>query len=493
MKTQIHQYFQQRRAGVLLHPTSLPSVPNQGTLGEDAYRFLDFLSESGFSIWQMLPINPTDIYGSPYQGISLHAGNPHLINPNQLIDKGWLNTDDIDNEMEKSIISRNLIATACENFTKNASHAEQNDYHSFKQENANWLDDYALYSAIKHEQKQKPWWQWPDELRNRKASAIKSLKKKFQEALETCCFEQYIFFSQWHDLRKQAHDKGILLFGDMPIFVAHDSVDVWVYPDYFKLDETGQPTVVAGVPPDYFSSTGQRWGNPLYNWAHISENNYKWWIDRLQTQLNLFDLVRIDHFRGLVSLWEIPAHSITAEQGSWHTVPGRELLTALQKHFGQLPLIAEDLGVISPEVVKLRDDFNLPGMKILLFAFDSDARNPYLPHNHQPFSVVYTGTHDNNTTLGWFYHLNDAQQERVLQYLQFPNEPMPWPLIYAALQSVCQIAILPMQDLLGLDGSHRMNTPGTMEGNWRWQFDWEWVSPDLPHKLSYLNQLYGRG
>ena len=487
-----HPIFRQRRSGILLHPTSLPAAAGDGALGDDAIRFLDFLVDSGFSIWQMLPVNITDQSGSPYQGTSVHAGNPRLINLQRLSAKGWLQSANFQLEAHPDRRLMDILHAARVGFQKAATEMELAGYQTFKREHSYWLDDYALYSVIKTKHDDHPWWQWPPSLRNRDRSILKRLRVENTEVLEDYCFEQYVFFSQWHDLQQAAHDRGILLLGDLPILVAHDSVDVWAHPEYFKLDADGMPVVVAGVPPDYFSRTGQRWGNPLYDWQRFTENGFSWWLERLRTQLQLFDMVRIDHFRGFIGLWEIDANSPTAEQGQWQPVPGRELFKVLREEFGKLPLIAEDLGIISPEVEKLRDDFKLPGMKVLLFAFDSDEKNPYLPHNHVINSVVYTGTHDNTTTLGWYYGLNEDQQRRVLEYLQYPVEPMPWPLLCTALQSVSRIAVLPMQDILGLDGSHRMNTPGTTTGNWAWRFNWEWISPDLKYQLYHLNRLYGR-
>ena len=487
-----HAIFRQRRAGVLLHPTSLPAAATDGALGADGVRFLDFLAESGFSIWQMLPVHSTDQSGSPYQGTSLHAGEPRLISWQRLVDKGWLPGVPGSGAHQPTVDVTDIFRTARRGFQQRAPATEQAAYQAFVHEQSAWLDDYVLYSVIKSLHGNSPWWQWSQPLRDREAAALGRLRVEQDESLEVCRFEQYVFFSQWQDLLKAAHARGVLLLGDMPILVAHDSVDVWAHPEYFKLDAAGQPVVVAGVPPDYFSATGQRWGNPLYEWRRFADTGYHWWIERLRAQLQLFDMVRIDHFRGFVGLWEIDARSPTAEHGHWQPVPGRELFNVLRAEFGDLPLIAEDLGIISPEVEALRDDFDLPGMKVLLFAFDSDERNPYLPHNHIRNSVVYTGTHDNNTVLGWYYSLTDARQKRVHEYLQYPTEPMPWPLINTALQSVCRTAILPMQDLLGLDGSHRMNIPGTSTGNWLWRFSWEWLSSDLPHKLRHLNKLYGR-
>ncbi|MFQ5659254.1 MAG: 4-alpha-glucanotransferase [Gammaproteobacteria bacterium] len=486
--THTHNCLRRRRSGCLLHPTSLPG----GGLGTDAVRFIDFLAGAGFSVWQMLPVNNTDKYGCPYQGTSVHAGNPRFIDLMPLSQKEWLNVNRLNNRSNNLAAVSALIAEARHGFIRRATDVELGDYQAFKQTHIHWLDDYALFSAIKQEHQGKPWWKWPQRLRMRDKTALKSFSEEHSEQIENYCFEQFLFFSQWQELRKLAHDRGILLFGDVPIFTAHDSVDVWAYPDYFQLDEAGQPTVVAGVPPDYFSPTGQRWGNPVYNWPHLAKDGFRWWVERLRTQLELFDLVRLDHFRGFVALWEIPAHCPTAEEGTWQPAPGRELFKIFHKEFGDLPLIAEDLGIISEEVVKLADDFMLPGIKVLQFAFDNSAGNPYLPHNHNLNSVVYTGTHDNNTTLGWFCNLDDTKQQHVLEYLQYPNETMPWPLINSALQSVCPLAIVPMQDLLGLDASHRMNTPGTMAGNWRWRFDWEWITSDLIKKLWHLNALYGR-
>jgi 4-alpha-glucanotransferase len=488
----LHSIFRRRRAGVLLHPTSLPMSGADGALGADTARFLELLAASGFTIWQMLPVNSTDPSGSPYQGTSVHAGNPRLICLRRLAERGWLPGVPADAVNLPEPDYSAVFSATLAGFQQRANDPERAAYEAFVRDESGWLDDYALYSVIKMLQNNAPWWRWPPQLRDRNPDALRQFRAEQAGLLDVYRFEQFIFFSQWRELMNAARARGILLLGDMPILVAHDSVDVWAHPEYFKLDAAGQPLVVAGVPPDYFSATGQRWGNPLYEWRRHAQDGYRWWIERLRAQLRMFDMVRIDHFRGFVALWEIDARSPTAEHGQWLPAPGRELFEILNREFGDLPLIAEDLGIISPEVEQLRDDFCLPGMKVLLFAFDSDEKNPYLPHNHLRNSVVYTGTHDNNTVLGWYYALNDAQRKRVLEYLQYPTEPMPWPLICAALQSVCRTAILPMQDLLALDGSHRMNIPGTTTGNWRWRFSWEWVSSDLPQKLWHLNQLYGR-
>lgn len=487
----LHRYFRQRCSGVLLHPSSLPA--GDGPLGDGAYRFIRFLADSGFTLWQMLPVNSiSDRYASPYQGTSVNAGNPWLISINRLCREPWLEKKFANDNAISELSLGELIGLARTRFSEYADIPEQQAYLEFKDNHGWWLEDYALYSTLKVHHNLTPWWRWPEALRRRETTALASFSRLHSSRMENYRFEQFIFYRQWNDLKRYASDCGILLFGDMPILIAHDSVDVWVNTDNFKLDGEGQPTVVAGVPPDYFSASGQRWGNPLYNWRNIADQGFQWWINRLRSQLKLFDIVRLDHFRGFVSLWEIPASCKTAVDGEWQPVPGRELLQALQREFGDLPIVAEDLGTISQEVLDLRDEFHLPGMKVLMFAFESDNNNPYLPHNHDLNSVVYTGTHDNNTTLGWFHGLDDSAQHRVLEYLQYPREPMPWPLINTALSSVCPAAVLPMQDLLGLEGSHRMNTPGTTVGNWHWRFQWEWIDPELTQKLRRLNEIYGR-
>jgi 4-alpha-glucanotransferase len=310
--------------------------------------------------------------------------------------------------------------------------------------------------------------------------------------IEQACFEQYLFFSQWYALRAYANERGVLLFGDMPIYVAHDSADVWANRDLFTIDEAGASDVVAGVPPDYFSATGQRWGNPLYRWDVLKQRNYGWWVDRFRTQLDLFDIIRLDHFRGFEKYWEIPAASETAVNGRWVDGPGEDLLNALVQEFGELPLVAEDLGVITPEVDALRLQYGFPGMKILQFAFESGPDNPYLPENHEPLSVVYTGTHDNDTTLGWYASASSELQRLVHEYLGTTEDDMPWPLIRAALESKAVLAIIPLQDLLALGSEHRMNTPGSLGGNWRWRFDWSQVPETLPERLRALVKQAGR-
>lgn len=484
--------FERRRAGILLHPSSLPGGIGGGDLGADAHRFVDFLAQSGFTVWQMLPLGPTHRDGSPYHSLSLHAGNPMLINLERLAEWGWLNKREpaaADNPVSYRL---RRLAQAHQIFLERAAPADQRSFETFINTEAHWLEDYCLYRALRREFSGQAWYQWPVPLRNREPEALAAARVRLIHEIERVCFEQFVFARQWQELRVYANRKDVLLFGDMPIFVALDSVDVWARREYFTLDADGQPTVVAGVPPDYFSKDGQRWGNPLYRWDQLQANGFRWWIERLTTEFRRFDLIRIDHFRGFEACWEIPAAEATAVNGRWVKVPGDALFEALKAHFGMLPLAAEDLGFITPEVYALRDKFGLPGMKILQFAFDSGPDNPYLPHNHRQESVVYTGTHDNDTTLAWFDDLPADQQLYVVEYLGYPHEAMPWLLIRAALASVSQLAIMPMQDVLALGRGYRMNTPGTTTGNWRWRYTWEQLPPDLTDRLRRLARLYGR-
>ncbi|MBE9562615.1 MAG: 4-alpha-glucanotransferase, partial [Proteobacteria bacterium] len=406
-------------------------------------------------------------------------------------------------------------------FEQNAQVEERANFAEFTTTHANWLDDYALFRALQiehfktikaefltalteinhHETLQSRlteikqssgWWGWPIALRDREPQALEAARKRLANEIEQHKFEQFIFFSQWFDLKEYAHSKKVYLFGDVPIFVADDSVDVWAEKENFLLDDNRRPTVVTGVPPDYFSETGQRWGNPHYNWEYMQNNGFKWWLGRLRSTELLFDIVRIDHFRGFEASWTIPSSCDTAMEGEWIKAPGHALFETLQQSDINLSLVAEDLGIITNEVNELRNRFNFPGMKILQFAFDSDSDNPYLPHNHVENCVVYTGTHDNNTTLGWFHEVPEHVRHAMCEYLHAPPHEMPWPLIESAFASVAMLAIVPMQDVLMLDGNHRMNVPGVEKGNWRWRFDWS----QLPHwandKLRHLVHFYGR-
>lgn len=486
--------FDRRRSGVLLHPTSLPGKWGRGDLGPEAYRFIEFLAAAGQTVWQALPLGPTHADLSPYQCLSVHAGNPELISPDLLVADGWLTQEELrqlDGEHGDGFRER-LIGHAYRGFLDRASEQDKSRYEAFIQAHAHWLDDFALYRALRRRHGGAPWNQWAVPLRDRQAEALSQVRLEDGDYVGQVFFEQYVFFIQWSDLKSYANAREILLFGDLPIFVAYDSADVWARRQFFKLSGDGRPEVIAGVPPDYFSATGQRWGNPHYHWERLQGDGFRWWIDRISSQLELFDIIRIDHFRGFEAYWEIPIDEPTAINGRWVKAPGDELFKALRDHFGSLPLVAEDLGVITAEVTRLRENYGLPGMKILQFAFDSDARNPYLPHNHESSSVVYTGTHDNDTTLGWYSKMSPLQAHYVDEYLGGADEAMPWPLIRCALESVARLSIIPMQDILMLGSEHRMNTPGTEQGNWTWRFIWDQLNEDLTRKLAHLTALYGR-
>ncbi|KOR33480.1 4-alpha-glucanotransferase [Achromatium sp. WMS3] len=483
-------YFDQRRAGILLHLSSLPGQEACGTLGQEAYNFIDFLANIGCSVWQMLPIGPTVLHSSPYQLSSIHAGNPIFIDLKWLQQRGWLPLKPPISAIS-DIHKHDFIAQSRLEFIKHANSQDHNLYEQFINKQAYWLDDYVLFQAL-HLEFDTPWWEWSQPIRNREPQALAEAQTKYVNLIATLKYEQFIFALQWLNLKKYANQKGILLFGDMPIFVAQDSAEVWAQPKIFDLDARGLPKVVAGVPPDYFSATGQRWGNPLYNWERMQEDNFTFWMQRMRTQLDLFDIIRIDHFRGLESYWAIPATEVNAVKGNWLPAPGDALFTELQNVFGTLPLVAEDLGIITPAVNALRQRYALPGMKVLQFAFYGDATNPYLPFNHTVDSVVYTGTHDNDTSLGWYQQLDTHTKNYVDEFLGVPQESMPWPLIRTALGSVARLAIIPMQDILALDSQHRMNTPGTVGGNWSWRFQWDWIPDGLAYRIKRMVSYYGR-
>ena len=472
--------FSKRRAGVLLHISSLPSTSYIGDLGAEAYCFVDFLSSIGVSIWQILPINMTHADNSPYQCLSAFAGNPNFISLETLQKQGLLSKKDL----SESITNKTqLLEKAYTTLSKQAEQPDSDsekkfkDFKKFCKKQAHWLNDFSLFLALRNQFNQAGWQYWEDNYKNRDEKTLKNARKELAHEIEVIQFTQFIFFTQWLALKSYAASKNVYLFGDIPIFVAYDSADVWAKPNMFKLDEYKNMLVVAGVPPDYFSATGQRWGNPHYNWDVMAADGFSWWVSRMATQYALFDIVRIDHFRGLQAAWEIPANEETAINGQWVLAPGEALLSAIVKAIPEICLVAEDLGIITPEVNALRQHFNLPGMKILQFAFSGQDDNPYLPHHIEQNSVAYTGTHDNDTTLGWYANLDEYQRGLVkayvgLSYVEPHEVDMPWDLIHLTLESAAQLAILPMQDILELDSSHRMNTPGTCTGNWNWRFSW---------------------
>lgn len=481
----VNRLLEKRRSGVILHPTSLPGPGRVGRIGNEARTFLSWLEEAGFSVWQILPINPPQADGSPYACVSAFAGDTRLIDPELMAHDGWLRSSGTRIPLGQALSEARLVLEA-------AGGAEWSEYLAFCRGQADWLEDFALFSVIKRLQGNRPWWTWPKPLLHRTPARLEQLRAEAAEALEAVRFAQFVFFRQWKALRAQANERGILLLGDMPIFVAHDSADVWANPEYFDLDADGQPITVAGVPPDYFSETGQRWGNPHYRWDRMAAEGYDWWLRRIEWALEGVDALRIDHFRGFEGFWSIPSSEPTAIAGEWKPGPGAEFFEALLHRFGELPLLAEDLGVITDEVNELRERFGLPGMKILQFAFDGGDSNPYLPEHHVERGVVYTGTHDNDTTLGWFDALPRQAQRMVLEKLGEPEGSMPWVLIRAALASPARLAMIPMQDALVLGSEARLNTPGTTQGNWRWRFDWSEVPPERARELRALNEETGR-
>jgi len=489
MKT--FEVLDKRRAGILLHPTSLPGANDHGDMGHQAYRFIEFLQACGITVWQTLPLGPTHEDRSPYQCLSVHAGNPLLISMDWLVDRGWLDKQTVQNNLLDDTVRALCLDTAFNRFTETKDDYFER-YQDFITSQSYWLDDYSLFIAIRKQQQNTSWMHWPAGLRERKPKALEKARKQLQNLINHIQFEQFIFFQQWSELKQYAHDHHVLLFGDMPIFVAHDSAEVWAHREFFSVNEHGHPTTVAGVPPDYFSDNGQRWGNPLYAWDKIQQDKFNWWINRMRTQLTLFDMVRIDHFRGFEANWEIPVDEETAINGRWVKTPGRALLTTLHNKFNPLPIVAEDLGIITDEVNALRDEFNIPGMKVLQFAFSGDAHNPYLPHNYTENCVVYTGTHDNDTTMAWFNSLPEIDKQYIMDYLHNSDENMPWQMIRCAMASTARLCILPMQDILSLAEGHRMNTPGTQENNWQWRFNWDQVTGDLTGRLHQLTKLYER-
>lgn len=502
-----------RASGILLHPTSLPSPFGIGDLGQEAYAFVDFLAEGGQSLWQVLPLGPTGYGDSPYQCFSAFAGNNLLISPEQLVKEGLLSASDLAHlpsfPTERidfgSVIKfkNSLLVKAYENFRRTTDTGLRADFEGFNQQSAVWLDDYALFRALKDAQGGKAWNEWDSSLVRREASALAQAREELREQIDAQKFYQFLFFKQWAALKTYCHAAGIKLIGDIPIFVARDSADVWTSPEQFKLDEKGNPLVVAGVPPDYFSATGQLWGNPIYNWERMLADGFEWWLRRVRATLEIFDIVRIDHFRGFAASWEVPGRDQTAERGHWVTVPGRELFTAIKRALGDLPIIAEDLGVITPDVEALRDDFGFPGMRILQFGFGGDSHNMDLPHNYIRNVVVYTGTHDNDTTVGWFKSeagagstRDAAQVERerkfCLDYLHSDGKEIHWDFIRAVLSSVANTALVPLQDLLGLGTEARMNLPASTGGNWNWRFKAGALTEELSARLRAMTELYGR-
>jgi 4-alpha-glucanotransferase len=494
-----------RASGILLHPTSLPGGFGVGDLGPEAYKFVDFLVSAGQSLWQVLPLGPTGYGDSPYACYSAFAGNTLLVSTENSSNSKTpltLASDRVDYAQAHEAKNQ-LLRTAYQNYTKTTDTNLRSAFETFAQREAHWLDDYALFRALKDAHKGVAWNEWEPALVRRTPAALERAREQLREEIEAQMFYQFLFFDQWFALKKYANERGVKIVGDLPIFVAQDSADVWTNPDQFKLDKNGRPLVVAGVPPDYFSSTGQLWGNPLYNWERMEADGFAWWIERVRATLKVVDIARVDHFRGFAACWEIPGGDKTAERGQWVEAPGRDLFTAIRKTLGQLPIIAEDLGVITPDVVALRDDFGFPGMRILQFGFGGDSKNIDLPHNYVANVVAYTGTHDNDTTVGWFESVagegstrtaDQIERERqfCLDYLNSDGKEIHWDFIRAVFASVANTAIVPLQDVLGLGTEARMNLPNSTEGNWSWRFRASDLTDQIADRLKKLATLYGR-
>lgn len=487
-----------RSAGILLHPTSLPGPNGIGELGPDAYRFLDFLSDAGIKIWQMLPLGPTGYGDSPYQCFSAFAGNPLLVHgpgvPGAPVEFPPHRVDFARVMAHKQSLLRQATA-----------HFVPDDrYRTFVETEAAWLEDYVLFMALKQAHGGASWTEWDTGAAQRDPVAIEEWRARLKDPVEHYRREQYFFFTQFHELKRASNARGLLLMGDLPIYVAHDSADVWSNRSLFKLDEVGRPVVQAGVPPDYFSATGQLWGNPIYDWDALRAQGYGWWIRRIRATFELFDMVRIDHFRGFEAYWEVPGTDTTAERGSWVKGPGEALFTAIASALGPLPIVAENLGFITPEVEALRERFGYPGMSILQFAFGGDGQaRDFLPHNFPRDRVVYTGTHDNDTTLGWWHSTGagdstrdamavEKEKEFARRYLDTDGREMHWTLMRAALASVANTVLIPLQDVLGLGSDARMNLPGRPSGNWQFRFSWDQLDPGLTRRLRALVDLYER-
>lgn len=486
---------------MLLPVTALPSRGACGDLGPASRDWLDFCSAAGCKWWQILPFGPTGYGNSPYQCFSTFAGNPLWISPEDLATEGFLEQlpavtpgDPERIDYAVAVKEKNSVLNAAwQLFNQRNDLDLQQEFAHFREQERYWLDDFALFMVIRAEHRQIPWQQWPRELRTRETQALARIREQRDQELLQICFTQWLFARQWQRLRREATDRGIGIIGDLPIFVAADAADVWAHPELFKLDAALQLQVVAGVPPDYFSSDGQLWGNPLYEWEEHTRSNFDWWVSRVRYALQLVDLVRLDHFRGFDACWEVPVGEATARKGSWEPAPGRKLLQRLQDELSELPLIAEDLGLITPTVKQLREDFHLPGMAILQFAFDTDYSNIFLPHNLQHHSVAYTGTHDNDTTRGWWQNSSRPQERRhALQYLHSNPARIVRDLVRVLLASVPALTIIPLQDLLQQDSTARINYPGRPEGNWEYRCLDDHLTSKLAEELYSLNQLYGR-
>jgi 4-alpha-glucanotransferase len=492
----------ERGSGILLHPTSLPSPSGSGDFGPDAYRFVDWLVSAGQTYWQMLPLGEVGPGNSPYMSSSAFAGSILFIDLAELASHGWLSETDLithpdfsSHRVDYALMHPfrvERLRRAAHNFFANPRIDMHSDYTAFCNAESAWLDDYALFMTISERENWREWDWWPEELVRREPDALAEVARSSADEIGFWKFCQWRFARQWAKLKSYANRQGVHIIGDVPIFVAYQSADVWSHQGLFELDGKGRPSVVAGVPPDYFSETGQLWGNPLYRWDEHQKTGYAWWISRLRHAFHLADLVRIDHFRGFAGYWEIPADAPNAITGRWVAGPGEKLFEAFAQAFPQMPIIAEDLGVITPDVIALRDKFNLPGMRVLQFAFDDGDGNHFLPHNYIPNTIAYSGTHDNDTTLGWWSSVPDHVRNFASHYLGSDGQNIHWDMMRGLSVSVANTVIFPMQDVLGLSGEHRMNFPGQPSGNWEWRFSWDQVQPEHARALAEMTIAHKR-
>jgi 4-alpha-glucanotransferase len=491
-----------RSSGIILHPTSLPGPDGIGDLGPEAFHWVNILKQCGCSLWQVLPLGPTGYGDSPYQSFSAFAGNPYLVSPALLLEDDLLNGEDLEDRpnfpshrVEYGEVIRwklTLLDRAFEHFKQAAPDDLKSEVSQFQAREAHWLEDFALFMAIKESQGMVSWESWPKPLRSRDPKALNEFRQENPDAIQRHIFRQFLFFRQWQNLHDYANAEGIRIIGDIPIFVAYDSADVWSHPEMFYMDEEGNPTFVAGVPPDYFSPTGQLWGNPIYRWEVHQQTGYAWWIERIRSTLKLVDFLRLDHFRGFAGYWEIPAGMTTAEVGRWAPGPGISLFKAIREALQALPIIAEDLGEITPDVIELRDTLGLPGMKILQFAFQTDPNDPFLPHNYPENCVAYTGTHDNDTSVGWYHSAPHHEVDLCRRYLARSGEDIAWDMIRVIWASAAVFTLAPMQDFLSLGNEARMNLPGQPGGNWIWRVDSDALSDGLISRIRETNYLYSR-
>ena len=494
----------ERSSGILFHPTSLPGKYGIGTLGKEAYAFIDFLKKSKQKLWQIFPLGPTGYGDSPYQSFSSFAGNPYLIDFDLLIEAHLLSEEDLkdiffgDNEeyIDYGAIYNQkypLLRKAYENFKSSDNNEMKGSLENFKRENSSWLNDYSLYISLKNHFNGLPWNEWAQDIKNREDGAMHHYRSELADDIEYHNFIQFLFFKQWGDVKRYANENGIKIIGDIPIFVAADSSDAWANPEIFLFDKERKPVKVAGVPPDYFSATGQLWGNPLYNWEKLKDTNYSWWVERVRANLSTCDIIRIDHFRGFEAYWAVPYGDDTAINGQWEPGPGIDLFNAIKSQLGELPIIAEDLGLMTQGVIDLREATGFPGMKILGFAFDSGEENDYLPHTYTRNCVVYTGTHDNDTLVGWFQKAKEEDRQFARDYLNSrADDEIHWDAIRGAWSSVACMAISPVQDFLGLGSEARINTPGVASGNWQWRLKHGVLTNELAEKIAKLTKIYSR-